>query len=133
MPRFKIKHEFQTTRMLHFISPLVINRRRSHICREREMDSQRRAYSLQEDTALTLFRAKLHEAESAAARAGAAAGLNQMETEVHASVLSVEYHAGPEKVRTQHRSEYLEIRRVLDEQICEQKNSIEVTKKRSCE
>ena len=55
------------------------------------MDSQRHAYSLQENTVLTLSRAKLFEAESAAFIAGAAAGLNKAETEVHASALSSEY------------------------------------------
>ena len=39
---------------------------------QRKVDSQSLVYFPQEDTALTLFRAKLFEAESAAARAGAA-------------------------------------------------------------
>ena len=68
---------------------------------QREMDSHRHACSLVEDTALSLFRAKLYEAESAAACAGAAAGLNRVEAEAHASVLLAEYVAGMEKISLQ--------------------------------
>ena len=45
---------------------------------QREVDSQRLANSRQDNIALTLFRAKLVEAEQAAALAGAAAGRNEM-------------------------------------------------------
>ena len=107
MPRFKIKHELRMTKTFHFIGPLLIHRRKSHICREREReaDFQILAYYLQEDTALTLFRSKRYEAESAADRAGAAAGLNQVETEAHASVFAAEYHADMANIRFQHQSE----------------------------
>ena len=67
------------------------------------MDFQRHAYSLQEAAALTLVRAEIYEAESAAARAGGAAGLNPVETEAHASVHLAEYNTGMEKIRIQHK------------------------------
>ena len=78
---------------------------------------------------MTLFRAKLFDAESAAPIAGAAAGPSKAQTDAHASELSSEYREGMERIRIQHKVEYLEIRRALDEQICEQKDSIEVTKR----
>ena len=62
------------------------------------MDFQRHAYSLQENTALTLFRAKWFDAESAASIAGAAAGLSKAETEAHARVLSSQSQEGVEKM-----------------------------------
>ena len=58
------------------------------------MDSRSQALSLQEHAAVTLFRSKLFEAESAATIAGAAAGLNKAQTYSRASELSSEYSEG---------------------------------------
>ena len=81
---------------------------------QREMDPQRHAYSLQENNALTLFRAKLFGAESAASIHGAAARLSKAETEAHASVLSSEYQEGIGNMRILHTYEYLEVRTALE-------------------
>ena len=78
---------------------------------------------------MLLCRSQLFEAESAATLAGAAAGFTNGETDARASELSSEYSGGIEKTRILHRSEHVETKRALDEQICEQKDSIEVMKR----
>ena len=78
---------------------------------------------------MTIFRAKLFDAESAASIAGAAAGLSKAQTDAHTGELSSEDREGMERIRTQHKGEYSEARRVLDDQICEQKDLIEVMKR----
>ena len=93
---------------------------------QREMNSQSQAFSPQEHTAMTLFRAKLFDAESAASIAGAAAGLSKAQTDAHARELSSEYREGMGRIRIQHKGEYLETRIALDENLCEQNDSIEV-------
>ena len=65
---------------------------------QREMVSQRQACSLQEHTAMTLFRSNMFDAESAASIAGAAARLSKAQTDAHASELSSGYREGMERI-----------------------------------
>ena len=96
---------------------------------QREMDSQSQALSLHQHAAMTLVRSQLFEAETAVTRAGATVGRSGAETDARASELSSEHRQGMEKVRILHQSEYVETKRALDEQICAQKDAIEVIKR----
>ena len=78
---------------------------------------------------MTLCCSQLFEAESAVTLAGATAGFTKAETDARASELSSEYSEEIEIIRILHRSEYVETKRALDEQICEQKDAIEVMKR----
>ena len=119
--------------ILHFRDLLAIIKNRLRVCRERErereIDSRSQAFSLQEHAATTQFCSQLFEAESAVTLAGATAGHSKAETDARASELSSEYSEAIEKIRIFHRSEYVEPKRALDEQVFAQKDAIDVIKR----